>query len=62
MIFDEADKLFEMGFIEQVDDIVAACTSTALRKALFSATIPSGVEALASSVMNDVVRVVHGTK
>ncbi|KAJ9060077.1 RNA-dependent ATPase rok1 [Entomophthora muscae] len=62
LVLDEADKLFEMGFIEQVDDIIAACTSSSLRKALFSATIPSGVETLASSIMNDVIRVIHGTK
>ncbi|KAI0243517.1 RNA-dependent ATPase rok1, partial [Massospora cicadina] len=62
LVLDEADKLFEMGFVEQVDAIVAACTSPVLRKALFSATIPSGVEKLASSIMNDTIRVVHGTK
>lgn len=62
LVLDEADKLFELGFLEQIDDIVAACKAPTIHKALFSATIPSGVESLASSIMNDPCRVVVGTK
>jgi ATP-dependent RNA helicase DDX52/ROK1 len=62
LILDEADKLFEQGFLEQTDDILAACTSTRLQKALFSATIPSGVEELANTIMHSPVRVIVGHK
>ncbi|KAJ3286155.1 RNA-dependent ATPase rok1 [Borealophlyctis nickersoniae] len=62
LILDEADKLLELGFLEQVDEILAACTSPKLQKSLFSATIPSGVESLASSFMKDPIRVVIGQK
>jgi len=61
LVLDEADKLFELGFLEQTDEIIAACKHPQLRKAMFSATIPSGVEELAKSVMgSDVVRVIIG--
>ena len=62
IVLDEADKLLELGFLEQVDEILAACTSDKLHKALFSATIPSGVESLAQSFMKDPIRVVIGQK
>jgi ATP-dependent RNA helicase DDX52/ROK1 len=62
LIIDEADKLFEMGFIEQLDEIVAACQNAKIQKSLFSATITSHVEELAKSVMKDPIRVVIGQK
>lgn len=62
LILDEADKLFELGLLDQTDEIIAACTSKILHKALFSATIPAAVEELARSVMKDPIRVIIGTK
>ncbi|GAO50710.1 hypothetical protein G7K_4831-t1 [Saitoella complicata NRRL Y-17804] len=62
LIMDEADKLFELGFLEQTDEILAACSSPALQKALFSATLPSSIEQLANTVMKDPVRVIIGSK
>ena len=63
IVIDEADKMFEMGFVEQIDGIFAQCgTSTSVQKALFSATIHSHIEALAGSIMKDPVRVVIGQK
>lgn len=63
LVLDEADKLLETGtFLEQMDDIMAACTNDNLVKSLFSATIPSSVEELARSVMADPVRIVIGEK
>lgn len=54
-------SLFELGFLEQTDEIIAACTHTQLHKAMFSATVPSGVEELAKSVMgSDMIRVIIG--
>ncbi|TPX30145.1 hypothetical protein SmJEL517_g06222 [Synchytrium microbalum] len=61
LILDEADKLLDMGFIDQVDEILAACTAPNLCKSLFSATIPSGVETLANTFMVDPVRIVIGS-
>ena len=62
LVLDEVDKLFELGLLEQTDEILAACVSKHLRKALFSATIPAGVEELARSVMTDPLRVIIGIK
>ncbi|GAB5591053.1 RNA-dependent ATPase rok1 [Umbelopsis nana] len=62
LVLDEADKLLELGFLEQMDEIFAACTNTNIQKSLFSATIPSGVEALAKTVMKDPLRIVIGAK
>jgi ATP-dependent RNA helicase DDX52/ROK1 len=62
LVLDEADKLFEQGFLEQTDEIMAACTSARLQKALFSATMPSGVEQLANTIMHAPVRVLVGHK
>lgn len=62
LILDEADRLLEQGFLEQTDSILAACTHSALRKALFSATLPAGIEELAKTFMYDEVRVLVGVK
>lgn len=62
MILDEADKLLELGFLEQTDEIFAACSNVKLQKALFSATFPSSVETLANDFMKDPIRVVIGLK
>ena len=56
------DKLFELGLLEQTDEIIAACTLKSLHKAFFSATIPAAVEELARSVMKDPLRVIIGLK
>ena len=47
LVLDEADKLFELGFMEQVDGIIAACSHKDIVRALFSATLPEKVEELA---------------
>lgn len=63
IILDEADRLLDLGLLEQIDDILAACTWTAgpIQKALFSATIPTGVEDMARSFMSDdPIRIVIG--
>jgi ATP-dependent RNA helicase DDX52/ROK1 len=62
LVLDEADKLFELGLLEQTDEILGACASKKLHKALFSATIPAAVEELARSVMSNPIRVIIGTK
>ncbi|CCG83177.1 ATP-dependent RNA helicase rok1 [Taphrina deformans PYCC 5710] len=62
LVLDEADRLFEDGFVEQTDEILAACTHKKVKKALFSATLPSGVEQLAKTVMKKPIRVIVGVK
>ncbi|KAJ3013120.1 RNA-dependent ATPase rok1 [Thoreauomyces humboldtii] len=62
LVLDEADKLLELGFLDQVDDVLALCGGDGVRKSLFSATIPSGVEELAKTFMRDPIRVVIGQK
>ncbi|THU55954.1 hypothetical protein C4D60_Mb11t12100 [Musa balbisiana] len=62
LVLDEADKLFELGFVEQIDSVVKACSRTTVVRTLFSATLPETVEKLASTVMVDVVRIIVGRK
>eukprot|EP00727_Mastigamoeba_balamuthi_P004134 m51a1_g13718 putative rna helicase (609) ;mRNA; f:100970-102996 len=61
LVFDEADRLFTDDFAEQVDEIVAACKSCEkLQVCLFSATMSKQVEALATSIMKDPIRISVG--
>ncbi|GAA6011064.1 hypothetical protein JCM10207_005483 [Rhodosporidiobolus poonsookiae] len=72
LVLDEADKLFELNFLEQTDEILAACTKDRpagageVRKGMFSATMPSSVEELAKGVMagagGGMVRAIVGHK
>ena len=62
LVMDEADKLLELGFLSQVDTILASCTHTQLQRACFSATMMPAVEDLATTVLKDAVRVVVGDK
>ena len=62
LVLDEGDKLFEDGFIEQIDEIMAACSNPHLQRLLFSATLPQGVEAIARTVLRDPIRVLIGQR
>ncbi|KAI9478770.1 MAG: P-loop containing nucleoside triphosphate hydrolase protein [Benjaminiella poitrasii] len=62
LVLDEADKLLERGFLEQTDEIFAACSSTTIQKCMFSATFSSHVEDLANSVMRNPIRIVIGAR
>lgn len=62
LVLDESDKLFELGFVEQIDSVVKACSNPAIIRSLFSATLPDSVEELARSIMHDAVRVIVGKK
>ncbi|KAJ1634662.1 P-loop containing nucleoside triphosphate hydrolase protein [Pavlovales sp. CCMP2436] len=53
VVLDEADRLLELGFVEQVDEVLAACTHASLQRAMFSATIPHAVDELARSVLRE---------
>ena len=62
LILDEADRLLDSEFVSQVQEIIAACTHENLQKAVFSATLPTGVEKVAMQMLHDPIRVVVGLK
>ncbi|KAG9457442.1 hypothetical protein H6P81_001950 [Aristolochia fimbriata] len=62
LVLDESDKLFELGFVEQIDSVVKACSNPSIIRSLFSATLPDSVEELARSIMHDAVRIIVGRK
>ncbi|KAI7891332.1 P-loop containing nucleoside triphosphate hydrolase protein [Mucor mucedo] len=62
LVLDEADKLLDQGFLEQTDEIFAACSGNSIQKSLFSATFSSHVEELANTVMKNPIRIVIGAK
>ncbi len=59
LVLDEADRMLDMGFIDDVKEIVAE-TPAARQTLLFSATMPSGVRWLAHELMKDPVEVKIG--
>ncbi|SCZ99632.1 BZ3500_MvSof-1268-A1-R1_Chr3-1g06171 [Microbotryum saponariae] len=62
LILDESDKLFELNFLAQTDEIISHLTSTT-QKAMFSATLPSSIEELAKTVMKpSLIRAIVGHK
>ncbi|MBX3205841.1 MAG: DEAD/DEAH box helicase [Labilithrix sp.] len=56
LVLDEADRMLDMGFIHDVRRIVAAVPKKR-QTLLFSATIPTEIARLVSSVLSDPVRV-----
>ncbi|GAB4843008.1 hypothetical protein Ancab_012984 [Ancistrocladus abbreviatus] len=62
LVLDESDKLFELGFVKQIDFVVKACSNPSIIRSLFSATLPDTVEDLARTIMHDAVRVIVGRK
>ncbi len=62
IVFDEADKLFEEQFVEQIDKILVACDEMKAKVCMFSATMLPEVERLARTVQQDPIKVVIGTK
>lgn len=66
LVLDEADKLFELGLIEKVDEIIAECQKSEvadkLQRSLFSATLPPSVEELARTILRNPLRVLVGAK
>lgn len=70
LVLDEADKLFDLDFVEQMDEILSACGDgrsaggkrPRLVRAMFSATLPQHVEQLARTVLQRPIRIVVGAR
>ncbi len=57
LVLDEADEMLKMGFIEDVEAILAATDASTRQTALFSATMPAPIRKLASHYMRDPLNV-----
>jgi len=67
LVLDEADKLFDFDFLSSIDALLAAAAAAAaagapMQRALFSATLPERVEALARSLLTAPVRLTVGPR
>ncbi|KAI0028277.1 P-loop containing nucleoside triphosphate hydrolase protein [Vararia minispora EC-137] len=62
LILDEADRMLDPEFLEQVQEITAACTHDDIQKAVFSATLPANAEKIAMGMLRNPVRIVVGLK
>jgi len=56
LVLDEADEMLRMGFVEEVEAIMAQTPDTR-QMALFSATMPMQIERISKRYMNDPVQV-----
>jgi ATP-dependent RNA helicase DDX52/ROK1 len=52
----------QMGFLSQIDEVIAACSHAEVQRAMFSATLMPGVEELARSVLRHPIKAVIGTR
>ena len=62
MILDEADEMLNMGFQEEVDDILEYMPKEGRNTMLFSATMPKEVEEILNKYMTDPVKVAVGER
>jgi superfamily II DNA/RNA helicase len=60
VVLDEADRLLEMGFVEQVDAILEHFIHDGVQRAMFSATMPQGIAEMAESILRDPVHISVG--
>lgn len=62
LILDEADRMLDAEFLDQIQEVVAACTHNELQKAVFSATLPANAEKIAMDMLKNPIRIVVGLK
>jgi ATP-dependent RNA helicase DBP3 len=60
LVLDEADRMLDMGFEEDVRFIVSHCNHQKRQTAMFSATWPAAIQRIAMDYMNDPIRVYVG--
>jgi len=54
--------MLDSEFLDQIQEIFAACSHSEIQKAVFSATLPANAEKVAFDVLRDPIRVVVGLK
>jgi ATP-dependent RNA helicase DBP3 len=60
LILDEADRMLDMGFEEDVKYIISHCKHAQRQTAMFSATWPAAIQNIAMEYMKDPIRVYVG--
>lgn len=61
VIMDEADEMLNMGFLDSINEILAFVPENR-KMLLFSATMPSGIEQIARTYMNNAKEIVVGSR